>query len=144
MDSRGRARSSSSSAGRNLYEGQGRVMSLTTMTADEARAASSARRGAPIGSRRARRISACSSALEGSRGGGASSAGSQPGVMTWTELPSGKSNGSSPSPYGTCSLNPGSSSAAQPKRFAASLSASMTGIGLPLRNCTMAPPAVQT
>ena len=61
--------SSSSSAGRKRYDGHGRVTSLTTIAALRAFAASSERRGAPMGSARARRISACSSAAHGAAGG---------------------------------------------------------------------------
>ena len=78
----GSGESSSSSAGRKRYDGQGRVTSLTTMTALRADAASSERRGEPMGSARARRISACSSAADGAAGGATSSPRPQPGRMT--------------------------------------------------------------
>src|SRR5450756_1054239 len=74
-------------------------MSLTTMAADLAVAASSLRRGAPIGSLKARLISACSSAFLWA-GGTRSSPEVPPDRTTSSRLASGNSNGSTPSPYG--------------------------------------------
>ncbi len=99
----GSGASSSSSAGRNLQEGHGLVMSLTTMAAERASAASSRRGGAPMGSARARLISASSPAGVG--GGPAAAL----GVIKPSRLAAGSSKGSSPSPYGIESFTTASS-----------------------------------
>ena len=86
------AASSPSNAGRNLYDGQGRVTSLATMTADFAVAARALRRGVPMGSARARAISACSAAASGAAWPPAG------GRTTPSRLAWGSVQASSPSP----------------------------------------------
>ena len=98
MSSGASGASSSSSAGRKRYDGHGLVTSLTTITALRADAASSERRGAPMGSARARRISACSSSADGAAGGGSSSPRPQPGPTTVTCRSSGRTASRAPSP----------------------------------------------
>ena len=146
----GSGASSSSRAGRNLHEGQGRVTSLTTMTAVRAVAASADRRGAPMGSARARLISARSSAGDGSATRAASATGrviavgrrpGRSGEHDLLQVLLGQLEGKLAVAVGDRELH---GRRRQPNRAAASLSASTTGIGAPLRNCTMAPPAVQT
>ncbi len=150
MFSGGSGASSSSRAGRNLYEGQGRVTSLTTMTALRAVAASADRRGAPMGSARARLISACSSAGDGARPAPLPPAGrvvavgeaaARHGEHDLLQVLVGQLEGELAVAVGDRELH---GRRRQPNRAAASLSASTTGMGAPLRNCTMAPPAVQT
>ncbi len=135
--------SSSSSAGRKRYDGHGLVTSLTTIAAAarrgrelrEARRADGLRQGAPdlgllvLGRRRRRRRLLFAQAAAGADDGDLQVVG-QDGVESAVAVRDGDLHPPLPG--------------RQPKRTADSLSASMTGIGLPLRNCTMAPPAVHT
>ena len=143
MSSGASGASSSSSAGRKRYDGHGRVTSLTTITASarrrgqlrEARRADGLRQGAPdlrllvLRRRRRRRRLLFAQAAAGADDGDLQVVG-QDGVEGAV-------------PVGYRDLHP-PPRGRQPKRTADSLSASMTGIGLPERNCTMAPPAVHT